>query len=331
MNIHDKIEHLKEQLYISPSDDALWFELAVSYEKVEEYRKAIDCYHKVLKLEPEDDSAYYNMGCDYDILDDRETAIRCYRKAIQIYPKSFDAYYNLGLDLHDLGRVEEAEKCYMRVIRLKPDFAEVYFSLAGLKLDCGKLDEAKVYFDRLLEIDPSSLDGYFGLGVLSMQQGKPWDALNYFLLVHDANSDYPEVCSQIAYIYNQTGQYAEAVHYMEEAVAKHPDDEVELNRLGCSYMDNNELDKAADALQRAIRFNPLYGNSFFNMGLVEQARERHEQAVRYFEQCMELDPDDEECMARYAQELMAVGREEEAADIIAKLFSDPGHDKGPTE
>jgi len=67
------------------------------------------------------------------------------------------------------------------------------------------------------------------------------------------------------------------------------------------YMDHlSNNDKARKHLQRALAKNPRYAGAYHNLGnLSEQLGDRDE-AARYFEKCLEIDPGNESALARLA-------------------------------
>ena len=65
------------------------------YYKLKEYKKAIDCFKRVLELNPASAIDYANIGSNYRDLGDREEAVRYYRLALELDPTIDFAQENL--------------------------------------------------------------------------------------------------------------------------------------------------------------------------------------------------------------------------------------------
>ena len=60
----------------------------ISYERVEEYAKAIEDFTEVIWLDPENGNAYFNWGCCYDTVGELDLAIADYSIALELDMKN---------------------------------------------------------------------------------------------------------------------------------------------------------------------------------------------------------------------------------------------------
>ncbi|WP_310602958.1 tetratricopeptide repeat protein [Anaerosporobacter sp.] len=112
-----------------------------------------------------------------------------------------------------------------------------------------------------------------------------------------------------------------AIEYLNEAIAKKPNDAQLLDVLGRIYENKGEIEKAIGYFQKALEINPNYdeaqrdmGRIYYNRAVEAQAaassisdnklyneaitkvKDLFKQALPYFEKAHELKPDDRECM-----------------------------------
>lgn len=93
---------------------------------VDEYRKALDIYQKLLTEKPYMTSPYYHMGWIYYQQKDYHNTIDSYLKYLASGVKSDFVYYHLGLSYDKIGEKEEAQHYYNLILEEFPDaeFAE---------------------------------------------------------------------------------------------------------------------------------------------------------------------------------------------------------------
>jgi len=85
------------------------------------YWKAIETFQQVVNLDPAHVSAYFNLGMSYDKVQKYEAATEAYEKAVTADPGNASAHYNLAVHYEYLGRNSEAVKHYKEYLRLSPD------------------------------------------------------------------------------------------------------------------------------------------------------------------------------------------------------------------
>jgi tetratricopeptide (TPR) repeat protein len=85
-----------------------------------EYREAIECYDKALKINPNYAGVWNNKGNALAELAKYKEAIECYDKAIKLNPNSAYAWYNKGNALAELAKYREAIECYDKALEIEP-------------------------------------------------------------------------------------------------------------------------------------------------------------------------------------------------------------------
>ncbi len=73
-----------------------WDNLGYSYRKLDNYKKAIECYKKSLELDPKGKMPLMNIAVAYQLNNDLEGAKNAYKNYKNIYPDDVEAFYGLG-------------------------------------------------------------------------------------------------------------------------------------------------------------------------------------------------------------------------------------------
>ncbi|MFX0098041.1 MAG: tetratricopeptide repeat protein [Candidatus Hodarchaeota archaeon] len=126
-----------------------WFEMGQYHSSLKNYRNAIECYQKCVKLDPEHYMAYSNIGAEYFQLKNYQKSIDACKQAIRINNDDMHAWLTLGANYFQLNEDERSLNCFERASDLGSKKARKFLSKAERLKD--KLIEANVV-DVLVEI-----------------------------------------------------------------------------------------------------------------------------------------------------------------------------------
>lgn len=98
---------------------------------------------------PQKHELYMNLALGYDALGEYEKAIEAFDNALESKPNLVLAYYHKGVIYSKMKENEEAEAAWKNALRLNPKFTEAANKLATLYLTVGKVNEAKAVADNL--------------------------------------------------------------------------------------------------------------------------------------------------------------------------------------
>ncbi len=163
----------------------------------------------------------------------------------------------------------------------------------------------KIDTGEKLEVDPVQYELYKKLP-------KEYDQFTK----EDTESKFPEIVKNIALIYNQLGMKGEAMSAVSEARKSNPED-VNLILVEANlYIDLDEMDKFKELMIEAIRLKPDDHILFFNLGVVNADQGNVEDARKYYEKAIEINPSYESAYLN----LVALILEEEP-EIVDKMNS----------
>ena len=110
------------------------------------------------------DPIIYNLGGVINAsLKNFKDAIDCFSKALKINPNYAEANNNMGALLKTIGRTRDSVAYFEKAIKIKPDFANAYNNLGASFNLMGKWELAVKNYDKCLKINPNEKDSFNNL------------------------------------------------------------------------------------------------------------------------------------------------------------------------
>ncbi|PKL44707.1 MAG: hypothetical protein CVV41_04900 [Candidatus Riflebacteria bacterium HGW-Riflebacteria-1] len=194
----------------------------------------------------------------------------CFLMLFLAYPAfslSFDAlpnYQDEGTKLYVRGTGKIQEQNYteaitdlIRAVRLRPDIAEAFHNLGFAYERTGDLRNAARAYERALQLKPNYPSALNNLG--------------YLLATSDT-------------------EIAKAVALCQRAVELQPNSASYQDSLGWALYKAGRQPEAARHFSAAIKIDPTFFKSYFNLGLVEFARKNYAAAISHFRNCLQINP-----------------------------------------
>jgi len=192
-----------------------------------------------------------------------EQAIVILKSEIKIQPKNPRYHYLLGSVYADQGRYQLAIEALNKAFELDPDFTGITTRLAMAFEKSGKYDEAIKYYTQILCSEPTKYI-YGNLGTLYLLQGKYRKAIDFYQKGLKLYPNSSTLKHNILAVYNlwaikliRAEQYMEAIALIEKALQEYPD---------------------SDKL-------------IYNKALAFESTEQYEQAIEYYKQILDRDPE----------------------------------------
>ncbi len=131
-------------------------------------------------------------------------------------------------------------------------------------------------------------------------------------------------------------RYSDAAEAFEECLKRAPDWIAARHNLGVAYLNLQEkrgaidyLEKARQAFETVLAADPQHRHARFCLGLYHQHLGHNAEALDCFEKVYQADPDDPFAAYKYAEALIAAGRNDEGTRVLEKgVQADPGFVSG---
>lgn len=205
---------------------------------------------------------YYLRGVSYPHTNEGdEMAIEMFNKSIELDSIYAPAYDNLGTRIHNLAQyglldpeeTKKAEAAHIKALSINEELLSALGHLAKIYTETARTEKAVELTKQMLEINPNNADAHFALG----------------------------------YIYRYAGMNTYAIQEMEKAIAIDPMNPG-FQSIGITYMWAGEYEKAFEVLKN---YAPSARTYFGIQGLALFRQGKKEQAIKYFDRVIELEPE----------------------------------------
>jgi tetratricopeptide (TPR) repeat protein len=120
---------------------------------------------------------------------------------------------------------------------------------------------------------------------------------------------------------HKSGDIAAAIKLYEKVVRSEPKHAVALNLLGLACSQAGKLERAADAIGKALALKPDLPDAHYNLAAVLQALGRHEEAVSHYSRALATRGADADAQNNLGTTLKALGRLDEAIAHFRKAVA----------
>jgi len=230
-----------------------WINNGESYIDQGDYKKALECFTKVLEIDPKNKYAqFWKECCQGFIFHSQEKyieAIKCYDNSLDVCPE-LGPWYFKGNALYLLGKYEDAIYCYNKELEKYPDDIANLSEKGCCLCALGNYKEGIKCFDKVLKLDP---------GNNTARQNKE-------LAIKDLNKESPKVIAQSqtadelgneGTVLTNLGKYEEAVKCLNAALHSNPDSaDLWLNR-GICYFNLKDYKKALESFSKYTKLTNI--------------------------------------------------------------------------
>ncbi|WP_198034245.1 tetratricopeptide repeat protein [Acidihalobacter ferrooxydans] len=318
---------LQTALRKQPRDQSLQFAYARLLVQAKRYPEARATYTEILRQHPDNPGVLFALGLlDYD-LGDKAAARRHLQRFLSGGRHNAAADYFLGRIAQDDGRFSAAVKRYSQVTS-GPYAEDAQVRVASILAQHGQLAQARRYlaYLRAQTTDPARKIGlYLVEGDVLTRNG---DGAQALALYNEALQRHPgnvRLLYARALLADKRGDLSQAEAGLSRIIQQHPDDAMALNALGYTLAEHT--DRYAEALryiQRALAVRPDDPAILDSMGWV-QFRLRHYAAALHYLRAAYAKLPDPEVAAHLVEALNAAGRPAQARQTLrAALAKHPG-------
>ena len=240
-------------------------------------------------------------------------------------------------------------KMFLEMVVKEDPTADVYHLLAMVEQNEGELAQAVIWLNSALKIEPNSPDLYNTLGDLLMKGKKYQKAINAFEQTLKFQPDHPDARYNIGASLMRLKKYEAAEKNLRKVLEEQPnhigalqnlslalkeldfqqesldtskrllaiqESEVACNNHGTILKEMNRKEEALKYFERAIELNPKYAAAYCNVGLMMLELEEPELAITHYKYAITLDDQDPEFYHNLAFAYFAANRYGEGWDVF---------------
>jgi tetratricopeptide (TPR) repeat protein len=241
--------------------------LAVAYLREDAYGPAKDAAERALRSGVRDSAGVQVLAMAHLGLHDTESAERFFREALKLDPNSAEGNLQLGLlYTNQRKNLQEAIRLLEKSRTLEPKLAATYTALGSAFLGMGDAKQAANSLETAVKLAPDSAESYYVLASAYRQlheDAKADAALAAFNVHKKADAD------QRAREMRSRADYEEGVNLLSNTT---------------------QLDKAYEALSRAVNELPSFDPGYYRMAQVSYLKGDLQNALASIRQAIRLNP-----------------------------------------
>ena len=188
---------------------------------------------------------------------DQPAAENRFREAIQRKPDWVQPWLHLATLKLTQKRPDEARETLENGLKAIPKSEEMHLLLAKTLSEAGEVDRAIEEYEALLRLNPRSLVVANNLAsMLTDQKGDQKSLERALALAKDFDQTAPNAffLDTLGWVHHKLGNSGQAVHFIQQALAKAPDHPVVNYHLGVAYFKAGQKVEAKAHLEKAAGF-----------------------------------------------------------------------------
>jgi TolB-like protein/Tfp pilus assembly protein PilF len=269
---------------------------------------AIAVSNKAISIDPNLAEGYKALGLAYGLKHWGRKSLEAYEKALEINPNYHPALGNIGYMNMILGKYDEALKWMKKSLAANPTIPYSYAGIGAAYVGLADYAKAIEWFNKALALQPDLIDAQLGLAFVHAAQGEYQQFLEQAQRILSLQPDNMVGLGMAGMAESLLGDYAEAEHYFDRAMAI--DSTSETTNLGYVYLKTGRKDKAQRMLARSRmidekrleehNYGYLAGSTCYDLAEVEALLGNKEEACKWLQKAvdagwpgyraMELDP-----------------------------------------
>nr|CDP27253.1 Putative protein of unknown function with TPR domain [Podospora anserina S mat+] len=301
-NLEEAMTCYERALTANPNSINALNALSVVLRTQENFPKAAEYLHAIIKLDGNNGEAWGSLGHCYLMMDDLQQAYQAYQNALLKLPnpKEPRLWYGIGILYDRYGSLEHAEEAFAEVMAMDPQFDkahEIYFRLGIIYKQQQKYTQSLDCFRYIVTSPPAPLteeDIWFQIGHVHEQQKDFDNAKAAYHRVLERDPNHAKVLQQLGWLHhNQSQSFASqdrAIEYLEKSVAADNSDAQSWYLLGRCYMQQQKYPKAYEAYQQAVYRDGRNPTFWCSIGVLYYQINQYRDALDAYSRAIRLNP-----------------------------------------
>lgn len=258
------------------ADDALYFNLGLSYAHLRKFAEARKCYFQAVDKHPGHPDVYLHVGLDYAASGDPRMAIPWLFRAHTRAPARADISYALAEHLLQLEYFDTAQEILDQALDTHPRDALLLTADGDLKRVRGNVAAAIDSYHNALAQQPGLTAALVGLARASISQGKDNEAKNFLKNALSGADEDPSANGELGLLEAHEGDWHAALEHLNRAWTQDRSNRNIALELARAY---RRMDRPLDALQLLNSIGPaMRESSAFHFELAQVYTQLHRPA-----------------------------------------------------
>jgi tetratricopeptide (TPR) repeat protein len=302
---------------VRPPDLPSILSLAEAYFRSGRTTKALEVSRSLSDKAKDDVKLHFSLGLLLASEKQYEPAVHEFELADALMPGTLEIVLNLGQAYLRAGNEAKAEETLNRALALKPDTPETLCPLGRLYTDQQRHIQAMEVLLKARKLAPQSTEVIFLLARVSMLQYYFEDAIQLLETGVTIDPQRPDLHAALGESYFTVGKIDKALHEFETLIRLDPSPG-SYNFMGLCYRHRGQFEEAKKYFQEGLKLNPRYAPCLFNLGYIENKEGNSERAAYFLGQAVQLDPNYGPGLYELAAVRMSQKRYEEALSLLQR-------------
>lgn len=286
---------------------------------------AVNLCDRALKMDPDVPQVNIALGNLYLATGRPDFASRSFDSALAIDTGNIDALLGLAKADIERDRLADAEVHFQRAKELMPESARIYEVYGASMVNSGRYERAEELLNRAIELDPDNPRNYSHLGPTLFYLGKFQEAYETLVTANEIGN-YDKSYSNLGTLLFYAGDYGKSVEMLRKAAELTPDDARIVGSLADACRLAHECEDADKLYRRAVELvdqrlsvKPDDALAISLKGLYQVFLGETEQARKFVERAVALDPEDHRVLLNAAVVWSQLGDERKSKEYLEKL------------
>jgi len=303
------IATLREEQAKKPQDFRVWAALGEAYSRARQVAPALEAFRKALQLagEKADFRLHVALGGAQESSGQNEAARKQYlnaaallEKAAEDNPNDAQNHLRMGLVYQSLRDFSQSARALSKGIELAGGDASSssYIALADSLEKSGEPERAKEQFQTAhsllserIKQHPKDVGAHYMLANVCERLGDLQQCEREYRIVMELDPFFAAAYNNLGYTWiDKNLNLDEAMKLVSKSLELDPDNGAYIDSLGWGYFKQGKTDEALAELQRALSFESTDPTVYDHIGDVYKAKNMIKEAVKYWQQALQMNP-----------------------------------------
>ena len=240
-------------------------------------------------------------------------------KASALEPDALEITYNLGQAYVRTGEYAKAELLLKRALKQKPDSVEILYVLAQAYNDENRPLDALDLLVRAHKLAPENTDVIFLLARVSMTQNYFEDAIPLLQAGLKIDGKRADLRAALGESYFMAGQTETAITEFKKLIEVEPSAR-SYTFMGLAYRHLGRFDEATKYFEQGLKLDPGSASCLFNLGYIQERQGKNAAAEEMFQRALQSNPDFADALLELANLRMQNKKYGEAVPLLKRYI-----------
>jgi tetratricopeptide (TPR) repeat protein len=279
--------------------------------------QALEQAHQLSVAHKQDVQLHFTLGLELASAKQYKASQLELEEANALQPETLEILHNLGQIYLREREFAKADLTLNRALKLKPDSAETLYLLAQVYSEQSRPLDALELLARAHKIAPNNIDVIFLMARISMMQNYYEDAIPLLesgLKIAPQRADLHAALGESLFM---SGKAERAIDEFNNLIALEPSAR-SYTFLGLSYRHLGRFDEAMKYFNQGLKLDPHNASCLFNLGFIEERQGNYARADERFQQALRSNPDFSDALLELASLRIKDKKYTEAADLLRR-------------